>query len=248
MRGIGNINRAVHKKQTGPVQLIQGISVRVKDNLAVRTPVTGSTHCGSNHDRPRSLFIPRKKIQSMQSVKIVRPIGGFRFHIDGLRSGINDRCTGDAHLWLRIGTASRSRTIEGRFRTRAASTVRGVHHAGFPQRGATGVGVVGINAVVFRSDNHNVVDTAIDGDARHVEGLSVHLANSRHGEELAELIQVHIACIQNCLGRILSASRVVIVLGQNGGLSRGGKHNHKEKKGTCDVTVRNVIEIRVQVR
>jgi hypothetical protein len=39
----------------------------------------------------------------------------------------------------------------------------------------------------------------IDGDTRYIERLSVYLAVRRHDEKLAELIHVHIACIQNCL-------------------------------------------------
>ena len=64
------------------------------------------------------------------------------------------------------------------------------------------------------------MNATINGYARHVEGLGIYLAVSRHGEKLAELIHVDIACIQNCLGRILSGSRIVIVLRQNGGLSK----------------------------
>jgi len=87
------------------------------------------------------------------------------------------------------------------------------------------------------------VDATINGDARYVERLSIYLAVRRHGEKLAELVGVHITRVQDRFGRVLSGSRIVIVLRQYGDLSEGRHYNRAEKneytKTPIDVEIEN---------
>src|SRR5262249_11384012 len=61
-----------------------------------------------------------------------------------------------------------------------------VDKAVVPERGAGGVGVKGVDAVVFRGDEHDVVQDAVDVDAGFDQRLAVDRPVHRVVEELAE--------------------------------------------------------------
>ena len=68
------------------------------------------------------------------------------------------------------------------------------------------------------------MNATVDGHAGHVERLGIDLPVDRHRKEFPELIHVHVRSVQNRLGRILSCSRIVIVLGENAYTRGSGVH------------------------
>ena len=146
-------------------------------------------------------------------MEIVRAIGGFGFDINGVRNGVDHRCSSNANQRLKIATTDRCRAIQRRFV--CARPVGRIDEARFPQRGGTRVCIVRVDTVRFRGNDHDVVDTTIDRHAGHVERLGIDLAVNRHREQFSELIVVHICRIQDRLRGVLARSRIVIVLREN---------------------------------
>src|SRR5579862_462753 len=104
-----------------------------------------------------------------------------------------------------------------------------------PQRGCgvageIGLGVEGVNAVVFGRDHDDVVRHAANGDVRHIKRLGVDLAVNGKRIDLAERRRVHVLRRERGLEQILPATGIVVVLGQHAGKSlSAGKGSENEQ-------------------
>ena len=96
------------------------------------------------------------------------------------------------------------------------------------QRGA--VGIKGVNAVVFRGDENDVMHAALrHGEILHVERLSIDLAVHRIAEDFAKGPRIHVRRGQDCLLQVLTGVLVVVMTSQN--VYRSGWHLSEGERG-----------------
>jgi hypothetical protein len=104
--------------------------------------------------------------------------------------------------------------------------------AGAPQRRrAQTIGVERIDAIVLGGYIDHVARAAGDGHARHVQGLSIHLAVDRVRAFLAEFHGVDVRRGKKRLGQVLAGAGIVVVPGKHADLSRSRVCRNHE---TCD--------------
>jgi hypothetical protein len=91
------------------------------------------------------------------------------------------------------------------------------------------------------------VDSAADGNARHVQRLGIHLAIDRQGEQFPELTGIHVGRGQNCFRSVLPRSRIIIMLRKNRNLPEGRRcsgakqycENHAEHTSPSEGQITN---------
>ena len=123
------------------------------------------------------------------------------------------------------GRMSLAFTSRGRQRGHAGV---GIQEADAPQRRRSGrVGVEGVDAIVLRRHNHDIVNSiARHRDLRHVEWLRIDRTVNRKRVQFAEMCRVYVARSENGFADVLAGAGVVIVVsghdGQTGGSQRFG--------------------------
>src|SRR6267142_60429 len=154
-----------------------------------RSSVTRSGHAGLNYDRATGFLGARSDVERMQPLEISCALFRFGDYVQRPAIGINDGGAGNADF---RGDVTAFRNIVARNGRGSAD-----QETNFPERrGSQSVGVVCVDAIVFRGDIDDVVE-ALPRDAyvcdiqRRRVGEAVH----RVGEELAKLCLVNIGRI-----------------------------------------------------
>ena len=80
---------------------------------------------------------------------------------------------------------------------------------------STGVSIEGIDAVMFRRHDEQIVSTAFRADRRKIQRLRVDLAVDGDGEQLAEASGVYVGSRENRLCGVQAGAGVVVVVGPN---------------------------------
>ncbi len=82
---------------------------------------------------------------------------------------------------------------------------------GLPERGAGGIGVKGVDAVVFGGDKDNVVASALDGEVGKVEWLRINLAVHGVAELQSESFRVDVGGRQHGFVGLLTGVIVAVL-------------------------------------
>src|SRR5882672_6877570 len=143
---IGDINVAVEKQQSRPLQMLPGnkghTSVDRKGGVEAR-------HGALNQNWAAKLFRSGCKAESMQTVHDAAMLAGGNSHIERAGRKIDNGSTAYADF-------GGNQSI-GRLGNRRNSS-RGIDEAAFPEgRGSLAIGLKGVHTAVFRSYENNVV-------------------------------------------------------------------------------------------
>ncbi len=174
---------------------------------------------------PAKFFGTGRDVEGVQTLHKAAILFGLRGQVHGVGGEIDRRCAGDSDFRNEVITAH----------VRACNYVNpgaGVDETHLPQGGSIGsglvIGVEGIDAVVFGRHVDDIVGTlARDVHVGHVERLGIHVSVHRLGEELAKLSLVDVGGRKDGLAGVLSGAVVVVVLGGDCHLRRGGAGQEK---------------------
>ena len=139
-------------------------------------------------------------------------------YIKRIAGDIDDRSAGDADLGQNVAGIH----VGGRQRGHAGV---GIQEADAPQRRRSGrVGVEGVDAIVLRRHNHDIVNSiARHRDLRQVEWLRIDRTVNRERVQFAEMCRVYVARSENGFANVLAGAGVVIVVGGHDGQTGGSQ-------------------------
>ena len=151
----------------------------------------------------------------MQALNVVAAFQGGANEVHGVCGRINDRRSRDPNKRIDVGGAQVAVGDCGRA---AGCAVGRVEKRDLPEWSGVGaavvVGVEGVDAVVFGSDEDDVVGAfAGDRDVRHVERLSVDLRVHGLREKFAEGGGIYVCSGEDGFVGVGAGARVVVVLG-----------------------------------
>ena len=189
-------------EQAGALFILGG----VEDDEASGTVVAGARILAGDIDGAVVKFGAGGGVESVQALVIGGP---FLRHGDDVDDRIADLGTRDD---------GRGGDSDFGFDLRAVALVgrglAGFERGDLPEIGA-GVGVVGVDGIVFGGDDEKIMSDAGDVDVGDVERLGVDQAVGRDGEEFAEGGGVYVGEGENGFFVVEAGAGVVVVVGEN---------------------------------
>jgi hypothetical protein len=225
VRGPAGVDDAVEQQQAGSFLVV--LRAERDDGAAV----AGARDGCSDLDRPTELLVSGGQVEGMQPLVIggsgPDALLGHGYQVEGVGGRVDDRSAGDADLRGDLVAAN----IRGQDDVDVGA---GVDEARVPDGvgGTQAVGVEGVDAIVLRGDEYEVMDAlARNIDASHVQRLGIDLPVHRVGVQLAERGRGDVGRREGGLGQVLTRPRHVVVIRQDVGGRQPARFEHFQAQG-----------------